>query len=335
MLDLSKLEAVTQTSDGRPILFDISEIMEDPNQPRQEFEDTSLRELAENIKSRGIKSPISVKPKNREGKYIINHGARRYRAALLAGLDKIPGFIDGEHADYDQIAENIHRENLTPLEIAMFIKKRLAVGDRKSDIARGLNRDRAFVTQHASLIDPPEFLLTLYHSGKCQSAVHLYELRNLYKDHAKEVAAWCERTQEITRKGIVALKDVLNKNHNEKRVEIEKVQEAETQDQVSFEKSGQSGDRGIEAIANVGAGKKPSKETEETNRIRKPVLLVTHGKNTASIILDRKPTKEGFIFIRYNSGDHDVMEVPVSSVRVYRLIDASEGQGTEEALFNS
>ncbi len=66
------------------ILFDISEIMEDPNQPRlKEFDETSLRELADNIKARGIKSPISVKPKNADSKFIINHGARRYRAAIL------------------------------------------------------------------------------------------------------------------------------------------------------------------------------------------------------------------------------------------------------------
>ena len=51
---------------------------------------------------------------------------------------------------HDQIAENIHRENLTPLEIALFIKN-AASGEKKADIARGLNRDRHFVTQHAAL----------------------------------------------------------------------------------------------------------------------------------------------------------------------------------------
>ena len=317
MLDLSKLESVTQTSDGKPILFDISEIMEDPNQPRQEFDETSLRELADNIKARGIKSPISVKPKNADGKFIINHGARRYRAAILAGLQKIPGFIDSEHADYDQIAENIHRENLTPLEIALFIKKRLASGEKKADIARGLNRDRAFVTQHAALIDPPDFLLTLYHSGKCGSAVHLYELRNLYNDHTEKVVAWCEGTEEITRKGITSLKDSLNGNRKEP--------EAQTQEAQETEKASQKEDAGKE-INKAGQGTKQAKETEDADRIRKPVLLVRHGKKIASIILDRKPTAEGFIFIRYeDSKGKDVFEVPASSVKIDRLIDASEG----------
>ena len=320
MLDLSKLEAVTQTSDGKPILFDISEIMEDPNQPRQEFDETSLGELADNIRVRGIKSPISVKPKNTDGKYIINHGARRYRAAILAGLEKIPGFIDSEHADYDQIAENIHRENLTPLEIASFIKKRLAAGDRRADIARGLNRDRAFITQHAALIDPPEFLLTLYHSGKCGSAVHLYELRNLYTDHAEKVVAWCEGTEEITRKGIIALKDFLNGNHNQQQA-----QEAEKAAPHPSQKPSHKEDPGKKLTAKAGQSTKQAKEIEDADRIRKPLLLVRHGKNTASIILDRKPSAEGFIFIRYDSGGKDVLEVPASSIKLDRLIDASEG----------
>ena len=325
MLDLSKLESVTQTSDGKPILFDISEIMEDPNQPRQEFDETSLRELADNIKARGIKSPISVKPKNADGKFIINHGARRYRAAILAGLQKIPGFIDGEHADYDQIAENIHRENLTPLEIALFIKKRLASGEKKADIARGLNRDRAFVTQHAALIDPPDFLLTLYHSGKCGSAVHLYELRNLYNDHTEKVVAWCEGTEEITRKGITALKDSLNGNRKETEAQAQEAQETEKASKHPSQKASQKEDAGKE-IKKAGQGTKQAKETEDADRIQKPVLLVRHGKKTASIILDRKPTAEGFIFIRYeDSKGKDVFEVPTSSVKIDRLIDASEG----------
>ena len=325
MLDLSKLESVTQTSDGKPILFDISEIMEDPNQPRQEFDEASLRELADNIKTRGIKSPISVKPKNADGKFIINHGARRYRAAILAGLQKIPGFIDGEHADYDQIAENIHRENLTPLEIALFIKKRLASGEKKADIARGLNRDRAFVTQHAALIDPPDFLLTLYHSGKCGSAVHLYELRNLYNDHTEKVVAWCEGTEEITRKGITALKDSLNGNRKEPEAQTQEAQETEKEGQQPSQKASQKEDAGKE-IKKAGQGTKQAKETEDADRIRKPVLLVRHGKKTASIILERKPTAEGLIFSRYeDSKGKDVFEVPTSSVKIDRLIDSSEG----------
>ncbi len=329
MLDLSKLESVTQTSDGKPIFIDVSEIMEDPNQPRQEFDENSLRELADNIKARGIKSPISVKPKNADGKFIINHGARRYRAALLAGLQKIPGFIDGEHADYDQIAENIQRDNLTPLEIALFIKKRLASGEKKADIARGLNRDRAYVTQHAALIDPPDFLLTLYNSGKCESAVHLYELRNLYNDHTEKVVAWCERTEEITRKGIIALKNSLNGNRKESAAQTQeaaKEEKAEKKESQQAEKPSRKEEPDIGIAPKEGEDTKQRKESMESDKIRKPVLLVRHGKKAASILLNRKPTAEGLIFIRYeDSKGEDVFEVPVSSVKIDRLIDASEG----------
>ena len=77
--------------------IDISLISEDIHQPRKEFNQETLRELTETIKLRGVKSPISVRPDvDKPGAYIINHGARRYRASIKAGLTKIPAFIDTE-----------------------------------------------------------------------------------------------------------------------------------------------------------------------------------------------------------------------------------------------
>ena len=71
--------------------IDITLISEDIHQPRKEFNQETLRELTETIKLRGVKSPISVRPNpDKPGTYIINHGARRYRASINAGLTKIP-----------------------------------------------------------------------------------------------------------------------------------------------------------------------------------------------------------------------------------------------------
>ena len=110
---------------NRPLELALSEIVEDPNQPRVEFDQETLAELAESIKLRGVKTPISVRPHDGGG-YIINHGARRFRASGLAGKTTIPAWIDSDYTDEDQIIENIHRDALRPREIAEFIGRKLS-----------------------------------------------------------------------------------------------------------------------------------------------------------------------------------------------------------------
>ena len=114
--------------------IDITLISEDIHQPRKEFNQETLRELTETIKLRGVKSPISVRPNpDKPGTYIINHGARRYRASINAGLTKIPAFIDTDYSESDQVIENLQRDDLTSREIADFIGRQLAGGKTKSE----------------------------------------------------------------------------------------------------------------------------------------------------------------------------------------------------------
>lgn len=98
------------------MIIDINLIDEDPNQPRTEFDKETLQELADTIAERGVKSPISVH-RTEGGRFMINHGARRYRAGILAGKTTIPAFIDYDYTQADQIIENIQRDNLKPIEM--------------------------------------------------------------------------------------------------------------------------------------------------------------------------------------------------------------------------
>ena len=83
-------------------------IEEDPNQPRNEFDPVTLQELADTIRLRGVKTPISVHPNlQKDGYFIINHGARRFRASILAGKESIPAFIDSDYTQSDQLIENL------------------------------------------------------------------------------------------------------------------------------------------------------------------------------------------------------------------------------------
>jgi len=101
-------------------------IDEDPGQPRREdnpgFSEEKLNELAKSITRRGVKTPISVHDNPEQlGRFIINHGARRFRASKIAGKATIPAHVDNDYTRTDQLTENLLREGNTPLEIATAI----------------------------------------------------------------------------------------------------------------------------------------------------------------------------------------------------------------------
>lgn len=101
--------------------IDITAIQVNPNQPRREFNQTALQELADSIKEIGIIQPITLRKIN-DSTYQIIAGERRYRASQLAGLSKIPAYIrtaDDENMMEMALIENIQREDLNSVEIAL------------------------------------------------------------------------------------------------------------------------------------------------------------------------------------------------------------------------
>lgn len=97
----------------------LSDVVADPDQPRRHFEETALEELAASIREHGILQPIVVASRN--GTYQIIAGERRYRAANRAGLEKIPVIVrtlTDQHKLELSLIENIHRRDLSPIEIA-------------------------------------------------------------------------------------------------------------------------------------------------------------------------------------------------------------------------
>ena len=107
------------TSDVLRIPVDLIE--PNPFQPRMNFDNDALQELAASIRSFGLIQPITVRRKGND-KYQIISGERRYRASILAGMDMIPAYIrDASDQGMLEMAivENIQRENLDPIEVAM------------------------------------------------------------------------------------------------------------------------------------------------------------------------------------------------------------------------
>jgi len=203
---IAKERTVTAEVLGRPLQIPVKDIDEDPAQPRQEFDAESMAELENSIRLHGVKTPVSIRPHPTEQKrWILNFGARRLRASKAVGKTTIPAFVDRSHTDYQQVIENLQREDLKPRELAMFIKKKMDEGEKQAQIAELLGVNRSMVTNHLALIDPPACIDEIYTSGKCLSAKTLYDLRNLHKEFPKDVERWCATTQEITRATVSAL----------------------------------------------------------------------------------------------------------------------------------
>lgn len=196
---------------GRPLALPLDHIDEDPGQPRSAanpgFTAHSLAELADSIRLRGVKTPIAVcHHPDWPGRYIISHGARRYRASRLAHLATIPGFIDDDYSVTDQVVENLQRNELTAREIANYIGRELSNGLKRGQIASNISKSPAFVTQHAALLDLPEPIALAFTQGRVRDVTTVNELVTAYKAQPGAVAAWLgEGEPEITR-GAVKLR---------------------------------------------------------------------------------------------------------------------------------
>ena len=137
----------------------ISEIEANPFQPRLEFEEGALDELTESIKVHGIIQPITVR-KVGNGKYEIISGERRTRASIRAGLKTIPAYV---RVANDQsmlemaLIENIHRENLNAIEIALSYKRLLEECKlNQEELADRVGKNRSTVTNYLRLLKLPE-----------------------------------------------------------------------------------------------------------------------------------------------------------------------------------
>lgn len=201
-LDLSFKEladSVAQSGglSGRPLLIPLIQIDEDPDQPRRVFSESELIELAETIRSVGVLQPIIVRPSEISGRYVIKMGARRYRAAKLAGLNAIPAIIlDEIDPDrYAQMIENIQRDDLAVSDIAAFIVGRLDAGEKQADICRRLGKPKDWVSRYAAISRMPDFLQAKLHASSIRA---VYELYQAWREQPEAVERTCSIQDSFT-----------------------------------------------------------------------------------------------------------------------------------------
>jgi ParB family chromosome partitioning protein len=193
--------------DGHAIVVPVDLLYEDPNNPRTEFLESDLEELAESIRQYGILQPIVVHPADAACRYQVHFGAKRLRAARLAGLSRVPVTIHEAVADpYAQVAENQKRHGLTPLELAHFIRGRVDAGHSNAMIAKRLGMDATTVAHHLALLELPPKLDEAMRSGRCTSPRTLYELSKLHDEEPERVKALVDGGVEITRAAVAAVR---------------------------------------------------------------------------------------------------------------------------------
>ena len=183
----------------------IEKITSNPNQPRREFDEEALEELANSIREIGIITPITLR-QMADGKYQIIAGERRWRAAKAAGLTSIPAYIrtvEDEGVMEMALVENIQREDLNAIEIALAYQHMAdAIGMTQERISERVGKSRTSVTNFLRLLKLP---------AQIQMALKNHEID---MGHARALLALESPSAQIK-----LFKDIQKNNYSVRKVE--------------------------------------------------------------------------------------------------------------------
>jgi ParB family chromosome partitioning protein len=168
-------------------LISVSLIEANPFQPRQEFTPDALIELAQSIKELGLIQPITVRRISAK-KYQIISGERRFRASQMAGLEEVPVYVraaDDQGMLEMALVENIQRENLNAIEVAISFKRLMEECSMNTEaLAERVGKDRTTVTNYVRLLKlPPEIQMGIIEKrismGHARALINIPESKQL------------------------------------------------------------------------------------------------------------------------------------------------------------
>ena len=214
----------------------IDQIEANPNQPRREFEETALNELAQSISEIGIVVPITLRQMG-EHKYQIIAGERRWRASQIAGLTSLPAYIrtiKDEEVMEMALVENIQREDLNDIEIALAYEHLLETsGMTQEKMSKRVGKSRTAVTNYLRLLKLP---------AQVQMAL---QNKTISMGHARALLSLESPAQQIR-----LFKEIQKNGYSVRQVE-ELVKTAKDHDDVSSSKKGNAGKKSLPAEFNV------------------------------------------------------------------------------------
>jgi ParB family chromosome partitioning protein len=173
-------------------MIGVHEVHRSPYQPRRAFDETAIAELAESLKSQGLLQPIVVRERAGGG-YELIAGERRWRAAQVAQMDRIPALIrhaSDKEASALALIENIQRENLKPLEEAQaLVRLRDEFGLTHEQVAESVGKSRTAVTNLMRLLNLSVGARQLLEAGELEAG-HARALLGLPGDQQDAAAHW-------------------------------------------------------------------------------------------------------------------------------------------------
>ena len=170
--------------------MNLSKISPNPNQPRSNFSEEKINDLARSIEKDGLLQPIIVRPY--EDGYQIVAGERRYHACMKVGLETIPVriiSIDDLQSQEIALVENLQRDNLNPIEEAWGYKRLMELGNYKqADIAKAISKNPSTISNALRLLDLSEEIQEMMFDGKL-SAGHARTILGIpIEDEDKRIA---------------------------------------------------------------------------------------------------------------------------------------------------
>ncbi|MBQ2123581.1 MAG: ParB/RepB/Spo0J family partition protein [Bacteroidaceae bacterium] len=183
----------------------LNQILANPNQPRREFDETALSELAESIKNVGIVQPITLR-KMESGTYQIIAGERRWRASQMAGLQSIPAYIrtaDDENMMQMALVENIQREDLNAIEVALAYQHLIEKYNLKQEeLSEQIGKNRTTIANTLRLLKLP---------AQVQMAI---KNKQIDKGHARALLGLTDPTLQVK-----LFKEIVEKGYSVRQVE--------------------------------------------------------------------------------------------------------------------
>ncbi len=200
--------------------IEIDKIEANPYQPRAVFDEAALQELAESIKQLGVIQPITVRRVGKD-RYQLISGERRLRAAKMAGLKTIPAFVrstDDNNMLLEALVENIQREDLNPIEIAISFKRLMEeLNLTQEQLSKTTGKGRSTIANYLRLLNlPPEIQagiraekITMAHAKAIASLPDKFsQIKVYYKVLAAGLSV--KKTEEL-------VKEMMNKQEDQKR----------------------------------------------------------------------------------------------------------------------
>lgn len=220
-LDAIFMENATENSNST-VTLKISEIEPNRNQPRRDFKDESLTELADSIAQHGVLQPLLVRPLTNGG-YQIVAGERRWRACRMAGVSEVPVIIrelsDSEMTELALI-ENLQREDLSPVEEALGYQTLMEhYHFTQEEVSKSVGKSRPAVTNAMRLLNLPAEVLAFVSSGEL-SAGHARTLLSFPNEEAMIAAAKLVIKQGISVRDLEKMAKKAAQNENSKPVGV-------------------------------------------------------------------------------------------------------------------